>query len=249
MRHAFVLSVLRQLTTSGHLDPVNSILAVCSGPAEYAVFTESRLSHVTLSGLDPSVTVDRVKPFSVCTADVRELPFEARSFDFVFVSDGLHHCDSPHSALVEMCRVARRGVIVFESRDSVVQRLAERIFWPRQTYELGAVEGNGGTCGGVNYTCVPNYVYRWTEREFEKTICCCDPTGAPTFKFFYGFNPPARNYSGFKRVIYSAAIFALSVFAKMFKRQSNSFCMVAFKPATVFPWLEKDAKGELVFKQ
>jgi hypothetical protein len=53
-----------------------------------------------------------------------------------------------------------------------------------EVFELSAVIGNGGECAGVNYTSVPNYVYRWTERDFQKTICCADPTGRPAFRFF-----------------------------------------------------------------
>ena len=37
-------------------------------------------------------------------------------------------------------------------------------------YELTAVADNGLPAGGVRNSPVPNYVYRWTEREVEKTI-------------------------------------------------------------------------------
>ena len=248
MRPVFVNSILRSLQAEGRLSSAHSVLAVCSGLAEHALFQSCGVVQVTLSGLDPSVTPERVAPFAVERADARKLPFKDGSFDYVFVSDGLHHCDSPHRALLEMYRVARAGVIVVESRDSAVQRLAERLMWPRQTYELAAVEGNGGTCGGVNYTSVPNFVYRWTEREFEKTISCYDPTGAPGFRYYYGFNPPNRSYSGVMHYAYRITLWAASVVARVFKRQSNSFCMIAFKPTELFPWLIRDAEGRPVFK-
>ena len=36
----------------------------------------------------------------------------------------------------------------------------------------------------------PNHIYRWTEREFKKTIRSCDPTGEHGFQFHYGLNMP-----------------------------------------------------------
>ena len=180
-----------------------------------------------------------MSPLTGSLADVRNLPFADGSFDWVFVSDGLHHCDSPHRALLEMYRVARVGVIVFESRDSLLMRLGVRLGLV-EAYELSAVIGNGGLCAGVNYTCVPNYVYRWTERDFEKTLCCADPTGSPSFRYYYGFNAPQRAYSGLKSVLFKMAVLGGRLFSAIFKNQSNSFCMVALKPTTLFPWLQRE---------
>jgi hypothetical protein len=109
---------------------------------------------------------------------------------------------------------------------------------------LSAVIGNGGECAGVNYTSVPNFVYRWTERDFEKAISCADPTGKPSFRYFYGFNAPVRAYSGLKAVIYKLAVLGGRVFSAVFKKQSNSFCMVAFKPTELFPWLRR--QGDVI---
>lgn len=185
-------------------------------------------------------------PFTGSLADVRKLPFADGTFDWVFVSDGLHHCDSPHAALLEMYRVARRGVIVFESRDNLLMRFGVKLGWV-EAYELSAVADNGGVCAGVNYTCVPNFVYRWTERDFEKAISCADPTGKPSFRYFYGFNAPVRNYSGLKALVYKLAVFGGRVFSSIFQKQSNSFCMVAFKPTKLFPWLVRE-NGEVKFR-
>jgi len=247
MRINFVKSALKQLVFNGKLATGSGVLAVCADRTEKTLFSHAGFTDVTITGMNPQLLDGSMKPYSAQMADAMKLPFADGSFDWVFVSDGLHHCDSPHRALLEMYRVARVGVIVVESRDSVVQRLAERLMWPRQTYELAAVEGNGRTCGGVNFTCVPNFVYRWTEREFEKTISCFDPTGSPSFRYFYGFNPPNKSYAGVKKYAYSVAVFAVSIVAKIFKKQSNSFCMVAFKPTTLFPWLARE-DGELRFK-
>jgi SAM-dependent methyltransferase len=247
MRIQFSRSVVQRLIEGGALSVQGSILAVCAGEAERDLFVSLGLKNVTITSLDPVVTSGVMAPFTGSLADVRKLPFADGSFDFVFVSDGLHHCDSPHGALLEMYRVARTGVIVFESRDNLLMRLGVRLGWV-EDYELSAVIGNGGECAGVNYTSVPNFVYRWTERDFEKAISCADPTGKPSFRYFYGFNAPVRAYSGLKAVIYKLAVLGGRVFSAVFKKQSNSFCMVAFKPTELFPWLRR--QGDVIkFKE
>lgn len=246
MRIQFTRSVMQGLINDGTLTRDSPLLAVCAGGAERDLFLSLGLKNVTLTSLDPLVTTGAAAPFAGSLADVRKLPFGAAEFDWVFVSDGLHHCDSPHGALLEMYRVAKTGVIVFESRDSLLMRLGVRFGWAEE-YELSAVIANGGECAGVNYTCVPNFVYRWTESDFEKTICCADPTGRPTFRFFYGFNSPIRDCRGIKAVIYNLGLWAAKLFSATFKKQRNSFCMLALKPTELFPWIYRE-RGLLRFK-
>jgi ubiquinone/menaquinone biosynthesis C-methylase UbiE len=54
---------------------------------------------------------DEFAPFSWSFQDAEQLSFEDEAFDYVFVHAGLHHCASPHRALLEMYRVARRGIM------------------------------------------------------------------------------------------------------------------------------------------
>ena len=91
------------------------------------------------------------------------------SFDVCVVHQGLHHCRSPHRGLLEMYRVARRGLVMFEPQDTVLTRLGVRL-GVGQRYELAAVADNDLRWGGVQNTDVPNFVYRWTEREVRKTL-------------------------------------------------------------------------------
>jgi SAM-dependent methyltransferase len=237
MRTDFVAKVLRKLRQSHVLLDEDSILAVCAGKDERRLFEDLHRRSVLLTSLDPIMATDSFAPYSSRLADVRDLPFDAGSFDFVFVSDGLHHCDSPHAALVEMYRVAKKGVIVFESRDGALMRAAVRLGFTGD-YEVGAVIANGGTCAGVNYTEIPNFVYRWTEREFYKVVACADPTGRPEARYYYGFNLPPRNYRGLKAFAYRLATGTARLLATVFRSQCNSFCMVALKPKELYPWLE-----------
>ena len=73
-----------------------------------------------------------------------------------------------------MYRVSRKGLLVFEARDSIVMRVMEKLQLV-QVYEATAVHMNDCRFGGVNNTEIPNFIYRWTEREVEKTIQSYSP--------------------------------------------------------------------------
>ncbi len=58
------------------------------------------------------------------------------------VHAGLHHCGSPHRALLEMYRVARKAAVVFEARDSLMMRSAVALGFTND-FELEAVSSEG----------------------------------------------------------------------------------------------------------
>src|SRR6266851_8888773 len=57
-------------------------------------------------------------------------------------ASGAAYCHSPHRGLLEMYRVARRGVLAFEPRDTRLVRLGVRLGFG-QEYEIAAVAENG----------------------------------------------------------------------------------------------------------
>jgi hypothetical protein len=101
------------------------------------------------------------------------------------VHAGLHHCASPNRALLEMYRAAKKAAIVFEARDSLLMRLAT---WLRfnNDFELQAVTRQGLESGGFRNGPIPNFVYRWTEREVTKVVRAADPAHVESIRFFYG---------------------------------------------------------------
>lgn len=115
--------------------------------------------------------------------DAENLTYANGSFDVAVVHAGLHHCYSPHRALLEMYRVSRKQAIAFESRDSFLMRTAVRLGLTLDC-EIDAIVGDKG---GVAETGVPNFVYRWTEREVEKVIASFDPIDPPQ-----GYLPDSR---------------------------------------------------------
>lgn len=243
MRYGFVKETLERLLKAGTFSLEDRVLVVAGSDAEQQLFQDLGWQHVTISNLDERMTGESFAPYEWSFQDAQHLTFPDASYDVAFVSDGLHHCDSPHRALLEMYRVARKGVIVFESRDSALMRVANRLGLT-PSYELEAVVGNDYTHGGVNNSEIPNYIYRWTEREFIKTIRSYDPVGEQGFAFFYGLNLPySQSQMKKSRVKYFVIRLVdplLKMGTKLVKRQCNSFCMVAVKPtlpADLWPWL------------
>lgn len=102
------------------------------------------------------------------------LSFADESFDFCLVHSGLHHCRSPHRGPLEVYRVTRAGLLLFEPYDSATTRLGVRLHIG-QEYEHAGVFRNWCRLGGVSNTAMPNYVYRFTEREIIKTISSYAP--------------------------------------------------------------------------
>ncbi len=254
MRFSFVQSVMLKLLKLNIISGADSVLAVCAGPEEKNLFSTLGFADVTISNLDQRVTATEFSPYKWSYEDAQNLSFSDDQFDFAFVSDGLHHCSSPHRALLEMYRVARKGIIMFEGRDSLLMRLANQIKLVPE-YELEAVVANDYRFGGINNSQIPNYIYRWTERELKKTIHANNPIGNHVFRFFYGLSLPyetsSMKKSSFKLNIVRMAAPLMSVLSHIFPKQNNLFAMFVMKPQAaedILPWLMM-RDGEVVFNR
>ena len=126
----FYSDVLGRLIADGTISTSDSVLVVCGGPLDERVMSMVGFSDVTITNLDDGM--------SNTLQDAENLSYDDRSFDLVVVHAGLHHCASPHRALLEMFRVSRRCALAFESRDSLMMRIAVRLGLTID-YELEAV--------------------------------------------------------------------------------------------------------------
>jgi SAM-dependent methyltransferase len=254
MRTPFVEYVLEALITAGVLARSHSLVAVCAGSAEQDVFVRLGFTNAVISNLDDRMEAGQFAPLKWSYQDAQEMSFEDESFEWAFVADGLHHVPAPHRALLEMYRVARRGIIVIESRHSLTMRVANLLGLSPE-YELEAVVDNDFRYGGLNNTQIPNHIYRWTEEEFIKTIKSYNPLGEHTFRFFYALNLPygqaEMKKSSVKLRVVQVSEPILRGVTRLFKKQCNSFAMVALKPRLpedLWPWLTM-ANGEVVFNR
>ena len=236
----FYAKTLRRLLKDGWLGLDSSVLVVCGGPYDRDVFRGLGFRQVTISNLDSRIEASEFVQYPWSLQDVERLRFEDDAFDFVVVHQGLHHCHSPHRGLVEMYRVARVGVLAFEPRDTRLVRLGVRMGFG-QEYEIAAVAGNGLRAGGVSNSATPNFVYRWTEREIEKTIRTFSPAGRVDVRYFSALRVPEERMRSMKNRLVAGSLRALlpvvRLFAKVFPGQSNCFAFAIKKTGELHPWM------------
>lgn len=229
-----------------------TILVVGGGSNDRQVFESLGFSHVTVTNVGS--LVDRLggaEP-ELSAADAEDLPYPDASFDYTVVHAVLHHCKSPHRALLELYRVASKAAIFFESRDSISMQIAESMGMVNN-YELSAVAANHGIAGGVRDTAVPNFVYRWTEREVKKTVSSYAPHARHLFAYAYGFGTPCRGNEprGLRARVRLLLLFGFRAFVTLFPSQRNLFACCIGKPAIpedLQPWIQLK-EGAMVFKQ
>ncbi len=158
----------------------NASILVCG--AHYAdrdLFNHLGFKNVLLSGMDDR-DFDHT-PFKWVKENAESLSFPDKSFDYVVIHSAIHHTQSPHKVLTEMYRVGKKGILAFEGRDSLLIRIAEKLGFTQKYEVAGTYPGNG-----VNSTDIPNFIYRWTEREIEKTIKTFSPCFKHKFQYRYG---------------------------------------------------------------
>lgn len=237
---------LRALIADGTLDPHASTLVVAGGYNDREALLEAGFTDVTISNLDERLTGEEFQPFGWAFKDAEDLDYPDNSFDQVIEHAGLHHCGSPHRGLLEMYRVARSKVLIFESRDSLLMRTAVRLGIGTD-FEVEAVVAHNGEFGGHRNSATPNFVYRWTEREVVKAVTSYDPKRVPSVRFFYHLRLPTLRMASYRsnitRIV--AAFFAAPVqlAAKLFPKQSNEFGFLVVKADRHWPWIDPESGG------
>jgi ubiquinone/menaquinone biosynthesis C-methylase UbiE len=226
-----------------------SILVVGGGETDRGVLRSLGFTNVIISNLDFRLKGDEFAPYQWSLQKAEELSYEKDEFDFVVVHAALHHCESPHRALLEMYRVAKIAAIVFESRDSLLMKFLEKVNLT-PSYEHVAVYYNDGKFGGVNNTEIPNYIYRWTEREIEKTVHTYAPYAKHNFQYKYGNDVPSsvglQQKATIKQLLISIAKPFYQIFILLYPKQQNLFAFYIEKPKIpedLHEWLKVDGEN------
>ena len=241
-RSSFYRRVLEQLLEEGVVRRDLSVLVVAGGPADRDVLHALGFEQVTISNVDEAVAAESLAPYEWSYQDAENLEYADGTFDLTIVSAGLHHCRSPHRALLELYRVARVAAVALESRDSSLMRLAIRL-GAVDEYELAAVAAHGLRSGGVANTSTPNYVYRWSEREVEKTVASFAPHARHRIRFFREFELPQALVEidrGPRASVLRLARPVVSGITRVLPRQANLFAFAIEKPtlpADLQPWM------------
>lgn len=240
----FYESMLRSLLADGTLHVDDRVLVVAGGATDRNALRACGFRNAVVSNLASYEENHALEPYDWSRQDAEHLTFDDEEFDFVIVHEGLHHCYSPHAALREMYRVARRGVLVIEPIDNWFTRLGVAMGFG-QVYEHAAVCHGNCRSGGVADSNVPNYVYRWTPPEIEKTVKCFAPFGEHRFEFHQRFVLPDLQLEGSqRRPVYwlvRAAGPILRRLSALVPGFGNNFAAVVVKPELprqLHPWLQ-----------
>ena len=110
-------------------------------------------------------------------------------------------------------------------------------------YELAAVAAHDLESGGVANTSTPNYVYRWTEREVEKTVASFAPHVRHRIRFFREFELPEALVEidrGARARLLRLARPVVTGVTRVLPSQANLFAFAIEKPqqpGDLQPWM------------
>lgn len=239
----FYQTLLKSLLSRSVLNKDSSIVVVCGGPTDKVILEELGFTNVTITNLDQRLDGEAFHPYSWAHQDAEALTFADGAFDFGIVHQGLHHCRSPHRALIELFRVSRLGVLGIEPRDSAWVRLLVK-FGFGEDFELAAVVGNDFSAGGLRNSAVPNFVFRWSEREIMKVFNSYAPWETPEVVFFNTLRINWERYqflrSGLLKTTIRFGAPLLECLARVFPALGNRFGFVVLRPGpgkNLKPWI------------
>jgi SAM-dependent methyltransferase len=153
----------RYMETCG-VDRSQPILVLGGEQEDLDILTRCGFEQIVLSNLDSAGLA----------LDAENIALPDDSYPVVFAHAVLHHCRCPQKAVGEMVRVAQKHVFFLEPNDSWTLRLLVRLGFSFP-YELAAVAAHDYIHGGMRDGPIPNYIYRWTEREVSKCVAAYHP--------------------------------------------------------------------------
>ncbi|MEH3114756.1 class I SAM-dependent methyltransferase [Pedobacter terrae] len=134
--------------------------------AQYILNTGNRVLATDLNTDFLNIALKK-RIIDACAAENAEkLTQEDNSFDFVLCKESFHHFPRPYAAMYEMIRVAKQGVIVIEPQDPVIKMpllLLLSNLLARNVHFFDKLWNNR-----FSFEPVGNFVYKVSEREFEK---------------------------------------------------------------------------------
>ena len=98
--------------------------------------------------------------------NAEKLSFGDHTFDYVLCKESYHHFPRPYAALYEMIRVAKKGIVIIEPQDPISKMpllLMLSNLLLKKPPLLNKIWKNR-----FSYEPVGNFVYKVSEREFEK---------------------------------------------------------------------------------
>ena len=187
-------------------DKNSRILVIGSGELDKIIFQELGYKNFTLSNINNNDNI-----LDCIHQNSYNLNISDEEYDYCVAHACIHHSSKPHNSLLEMYRVSKKGILIIEANDSLIIRIACKL-GISEDYEISAIKKNVNF-GGVDNTSVPNYVFRWTEKEIFKLFNSYKPEIEHNIIFNYSFH-----FKFFKSV---AINLLLTIFFFFFKKQGN----------------------------
>jgi len=106
---------------------------------------------------------------SFSAENAEQLSFQDDSFDYVYCKESFHHFARPYAALYEMYRVAKKGVILTEPRDTSIDKEPFELLKDLAKTLLGRK-----TRSAHGFEPIGNYIYSVSEKELEKALMGLD---------------------------------------------------------------------------
>jgi 2-polyprenyl-3-methyl-5-hydroxy-6-metoxy-1,4-benzoquinol methylase len=98
--------------------------------------------------------------------NAEQITYDDGTFDYVLCKESFHHFPRPYSALYEMIRVARRGVVIIEPHDPIA-KMPLLLYLMNLTQFMPSIQQRIWK-NRFSFEPVGNFVYKVSEREFEK---------------------------------------------------------------------------------
>ena len=214
-----------KIVVSQYLNYSSNVLVVGAGPVDIKVFNDLGFKKIKFTNLITNKKFSQIK-----FGNMENLKYPDNSFDYAVVHASLHHTSKPYKGIYEMYRVSRKGILLIESHDNFVMRLLIK-FNLTEDFENSSIKYSGLAInkGGVDGTDIPNYIYRFTERELKK------------FSKGLDFNKSHKIYFDY----YLSLDNIESRFSKGFLGKTLKFIIV--KLALIFFFIFKKQKNELSF--
>jgi ubiquinone/menaquinone biosynthesis C-methylase UbiE len=259
---------LREYVESVGIHPMVGILIVGGSYRDANVVYRAGFRRITLSNIEPMADAEKTSlvdaKLTLLYADLENLPFPDNSYDVVLAHEVLHHCRSPHRALLEMLRVCRKHVILMEPNDSLTMRVLIKLRFSFP-YELPAVTSNNYEKGGVQNSNIPNYIYRWNKRSVYQAAAAYLPESefALHVRQYWDFNVDKQELAkrtetrlGSIMKIFGATSFlaGLRLFQSVMngvpwlRAQGNKFFACIDKQQTLRPWITRSG-NKLAFNR
>jgi hypothetical protein len=159
-----LLGVMRLYMDRLEVDTSQPILVLGGEQEDEDILTMCGFKHIVLSNLE---TVGM-------SLDAENIALPDNSYAVVFAHAVLHHCRCPQKAVGEMVRVSRDHVFFVEPNDSLALRLLSKLGFSFP-FELAAVAAHDYVHGGMRDGPIPNFIFRWSQREVGKCVAAYHP--------------------------------------------------------------------------